>query len=43
MQLRSSDPAFLAHVDRWWGELLPRVAPLLYTRGGPVVMVQVRP
>lgn len=43
MQLRSSDPDYLGHVDRWLDLLLPKVAPYLYQRGGPVVMVQVSP
>jgi len=38
MQLRSSDPRFLSLVDAWW-----RIAPLTYGRGGPVILVQVRP
>ena len=25
----------------WWGALLPRVRPLLWESGGPVVMVQI--
>ena len=41
MKLRSSDPLYLAHVDRFWNELLPRMTPLLYSNGGPIVMVQV--
>ncbi len=41
MKLRSSDPAYLKHVDRWFNALLPRLSSLLYQRGGPVVMVQV--
>ena len=28
-------------VERWWGTLLPKIAPYLYENGGPVVMVQV--
>jgi FtsH-binding integral membrane protein len=28
-------------VERWWGSLLPRIAPLLYGNGGPIIMVQV--
>jgi hypothetical protein len=43
MQLRSSDPRFLSLVDAWWRQLLPRIAPLTYGRGGPVILVQVRP
>ncbi|KAK9809058.1 hypothetical protein WJX72_008691 [[Myrmecia] bisecta] len=41
MQLRVKDPAYLAHVERWWSVLLPKLAPYLYHRGGPIVMVQV--
>ncbi|NUW46097.1 glycoside hydrolase family 35 protein [Nonomuraea rhodomycinica] len=39
--LRTSDPAFLAHVDRWFEALLPRIAAHQITRGGNVLMVQV--
>ena len=42
MKLRSSDADYLAAVDRWWGELLPRMEPLLYANNGPIVMVQAR-
>ncbi|KAM0938187.1 putative beta-galactosidase [Dioscorea sansibarensis] len=41
LKLRSSDPAFLQLVDKWWGVLLPKILPLLYSKGGPVIMVQV--
>ncbi|KAK3880575.1 hypothetical protein Pcinc_014933 [Petrolisthes cinctipes] len=41
IRLRTSDPAFLNHVDAWMGVLLPRIRPLLYENGGPVIMVQV--
>ncbi|KAL1814359.1 hypothetical protein ACET3Z_016933 [Daucus carota] len=41
VRLRSSDPAFLHLVDNWWGILLPKMAPLLYSNGGPIVMVQI--
>ncbi|KAI8020319.1 Beta-galactosidase 8 [Camellia lanceoleosa] len=41
LTLRSSDPAFLDLVDKWWGILLPLVAPLLYDNGGPIIMVQI--
>lgn len=42
MKLRTSDPSYLQYVDNWFGEvLLPMVRPLLYSEGGPVVMVQV--
>ncbi|MGW8565599.1 glycoside hydrolase family 35 protein [Isoptericola sp. NPDC055881] len=39
--LRTVDPRFTAAVDRWFAELLPRVAALQAGRGGPVVAVQV--
>ncbi len=39
--VRSSDPRYLHYVDRWWDVLLPLLAPLMYDRGGAVVMVQV--
>ena len=41
MRLRSSDPHFLSLVDAWWRQLLPRLAPLTYSRGGPIILVQV--
>ncbi|XP_043704468.1 beta-galactosidase 17 isoform X2 [Telopea speciosissima] len=41
LRLRSSDPAFLQLVDKWWSVLLPKIAPLLYNNGGPIVMVQI--
>ncbi|KAL3131686.1 hypothetical protein ABBQ38_007978 [Trebouxia sp. C0009 RCD-2024] len=40
MHLRSSDPDYLEPVNRWFDVLLPKVAPYLYQRGGPVAMVQ---
>ena len=43
MPLRSSDEPrlFLAAVERWYGELLPRLRPYLIESGGPILMVQV--
>lgn len=41
IRLRSSDPAYLALVDKWWGILLPKIAHLLYHNGGPIIMVQI--
>ncbi|KAJ9568475.1 hypothetical protein OSB04_004441 [Centaurea solstitialis] len=41
VKLRSSDSAYLALVDSWWGILLPKVADLLYHKGGPIIMVQI--
>ena len=40
MTLRSDDPQFLRLVDRWWGQLLPRMQPFLVENGGPVLTVQ---
>ncbi len=42
MRLRTSDAAYLAHVDRWWGVLFSKLRRFLYQAGGPIVMVQVR-
>ena len=39
--LRTSDPVYLAYVDRWMSQLLPIVKTYLYSNGGPVIMVQV--
>ena len=33
MRIRSDDPKYLMHVDRWWNALLPRLAHLTYQRG----------
>lgn len=41
VKLRSSDPAFLQLVKRWWDTLFPKIVPLLYSNGGPIIMVQV--
>ncbi|KAJ3669603.1 hypothetical protein LUZ60_011553 [Juncus effusus] len=42
LKLRSSDSTYLSLVERWWGILLPKVVPLLYQNGGPVIMVQAK-
>ena len=41
IMLRTSDKAYLAHVDRWMGVLLSKMKPLLYENGGPIITVQV--
>ncbi|XP_078544461.1 beta-galactosidase isoform X2 [Lissotriton helveticus] len=41
ISLRSSDPDYLAAVDKWMGVFLPKIKPLLYENGGPVITVQV--
>ena len=42
MALREADDDYLEQVGRWWGELLPRMAPYLHQRGGPIILVQAR-
>ncbi|WP_295014076.1 beta-galactosidase [uncultured Microbacterium sp.] len=39
--VRTSDRAFLAAVDAWCDELIPRLAPLQAAYGGPITAVQV--
>lgn len=41
IRLRSTDPRYLAAVDRYFAALLPLLMPYLGTRGGPVLAVQV--
>ncbi|WP_271853895.1 glycoside hydrolase family 35 protein [Planococcus maritimus] len=39
--LRSSDPAFLGHVEDYFAELLPKFKKHLYQNGGPVIAMQI--
>eukprot|EP00755_Sulcionema_specki_P018290 Sspe_Gene.66532::Locus_39300_Transcript_1_2_Confidence_0.667_Length_1066::g.66532::m.66532/K12309/GLB1, ELNR1; beta-galactosidase len=39
--IRTYEPNYIAEVDRFMTNLFTRVKPLLYSNGGPVVMVQV--
>ena len=41
MKYRTSDSWFMFYVQRWYKVLLPRLVPLLYENGGPVIMGQV--
>ncbi|XP_040359337.1 beta-galactosidase [Ixodes scapularis] len=41
VRLRSSDQRYLKYVDRYFSKLLPLLKPLLYSNGGPVLMLQV--
>ncbi|KAH9366332.1 hypothetical protein HPB48_006216 [Haemaphysalis longicornis] len=41
MKYRTSDPSYIAAVDRWFDVLLPMVEPYLYKNGGPIITVQV--
>ncbi|XP_046564321.1 beta-galactosidase-like [Haliotis rubra] len=39
--LRSNNTDYMEAVARWYADLLPRVRPLLYSNGGPIISVQV--
>ncbi|GAB3536788.1 beta-galactosidase [Arthrobacter tecti] len=41
IRIRTADPNYLGAVDRWFDELIPRIASRQVTRGGNVTMVQV--
>ena len=41
MKLRTTDPSYLEAVESWYSVLLPKIRPLLYSNGGPVITVQV--
>lgn len=41
LQLRCRDPLYLAKVDRYYDELIPKFVPLLSTKGGPIIAVQI--
>ncbi|XP_078085304.1 beta-galactosidase-like [Mustelus asterias] len=41
INLRSSDPDYLAAVDKWFSILLPKMKPLMYQNGGPIISFQV--
>ena len=41
MQVRCGYPPYLKAVDEWFDALLPQLVPLLATRGGPIVAMQV--
>ncbi|KAK7465953.1 hypothetical protein BaRGS_00037491 [Batillaria attramentaria] len=41
MIFRTSDPSYIARVDKWYTALLTTIKPYLYENGGPVVMVQI--
>ncbi|MFF0753692.1 beta-galactosidase family protein [Streptomyces sp. NPDC004267] len=40
-RVRTADPEYLGHVERWFRRLLPQVVERQAGRGGPVLMVQV--
>jgi len=35
------DQSYITEVDAWIKVLMPKIKPLLYQNGGPVIMVQV--
>ncbi|XP_053570480.1 beta-galactosidase [Bombina bombina] len=39
--LRTSDPDYVQAVDNWMSVLLPKIKPLVYQNGGPIISVQV--
>ncbi len=41
MKIRSMDSSYIAESERWLAKLMPKIKPLLYQNGGPVIMVQV--
>ena len=41
MRIRSSDPAFIDMVGRYYDQLLPRLVPRLLENGGNILMMQV--
>lgn len=41
MALRTSDPSYLHYVEKWYSVLLPKIRPLLYHNGGPIISVGV--
>jgi beta-galactosidase len=41
IELRCSHPSFLKHIEEYYDELIPRLKPLLSTKGGPVLAVQI--
>ncbi|WP_145037765.1 beta-galactosidase [Paenibacillus sp. Y412MC10] len=41
IQLRCMDPVYLEKVDQYYDELIPRLVPLLTSKGGPVIAMQI--
>ncbi|WP_173915341.1 glycoside hydrolase family 35 protein [Halobacillus sp. Marseille-Q1614] len=39
--LRSSDPAYLHHIEEYYDVLLPKFRPYLYQNGGPIIAMQI--
>ncbi|RWS14246.1 hypothetical protein B4U79_11153 [Dinothrombium tinctorium] len=41
MTLRTSDPSYIRYVRLWFDVLLPKLVPLTYANGGPIIMIQI--
>ncbi|MEX3615919.1 glycoside hydrolase family 35 protein [Paenibacillus glucanolyticus] len=41
IHLRCMDPVYLEKVDHYYDELIPRIVPLLTSKGGPVIAIQI--
>ena len=41
IELRTANPQFLECISAWFDELIPRLVPLSYQRGGPIVLAQI--
>jgi len=41
MNLRTYDPTYISELNEWYSILLPKLVPMLYINGGPVITVQV--
>lgn len=41
MTIRSSDKTFIKELEDWYAVLLPKLKPMLYKNGGPVITVQI--
>lgn len=41
IKVRTSDVNYTYEVSVWYSQLMPRIQPLLYGNGGPIIMVQV--
>lgn len=41
MKLRTSDPTYVAEVDRWFNLLFPKLVKHLYKNGGTIITVQI--
>lgn len=41
MRLRVNDPPFMRHVEEYYKVLMPKLVPWQFTKGGPVILMQV--